>query len=165
MKETITTGLVAVILAAGAAYLRQLLAPLIILGVVMLLDYISGMARAWITKQMSSRIGVIGIVKKVGYLFAVGVAIVVDFIIQYAAANAGLDFGGVYIFGLLVTIWMILNECISILENLSEIGVPLPGFLMLLIKRLKKTAETKGESAAGAELPETQYYPDQDDDD
>lgn len=37
------------------------------------------------------------------------------------------------------------NECISILENISEIGVPLPPFLMRLIQKLKKTTEDKGE--------------------
>ena len=48
-------------------------------------------------------------------------------------------------FGLLVTIWLVLNECISILENISEIGVPLPSFLVALIQKLKKTTENKGE--------------------
>ena len=33
------------------------------------------------------------------------------------------------------------NECISILENISEIGVPLPAFLLKLIDKLKKTVE------------------------
>ena len=44
-----------------------------------------------------------------------------------------------------MTIWLILNECISILENISEIGVPLPSFLVALIQKLKKTTENKGE--------------------
>lgn len=149
MKENIITGLLAAILAGCAAYLRELIAPVIILAVVMLSDYITGLARAWVTRQLSSRIGVLGIIKKVGYLFVVGVAIVIDFVIQYAAGKAGLDFGSVYFFGLLVTIWLILNECISILENLADIGVPLPAFLVRLVKRLKKTTEAKGEELAG----------------
>ena len=53
--------------------------------------------------------------------------------------------GGFFFFGLLVTIWLLLNECISILENISEIGVPLPPFLVSLIQKLKKTTEVKGE--------------------
>ena len=44
-----------------------------------------------------------------------------------------------------MTIWLVLNECISILENISEIGVPLPAFLMKLIEKLKKTVENTGE--------------------
>ena len=46
---------------------------------------------------------------------------------------------------MVVTIWLLLNECISILENISEIGVPLPPFLVSLIQKLKKTTEVKGE--------------------
>lgn len=149
MKENIFTGVIAALLAAGAAYLQELLIPVLILGVVMLIDYITGMTRAWVTKQMSSRIGVVGIIKKVGYLFVVAVAIVADLMIQFAAGKAGLDLGSVYYFGLLVTIWLVLNECISILENLSDIGVPLPGFLVKLIEKLKKTTEARGEEASG----------------
>ena len=48
-------------------------------------------------------------------------------------------------FGLLVTFWLVLNECISILENLSAIGVPLPPFLMKIVDKLKQTTEAKGE--------------------
>ena len=95
--------------------------------------------------ELSSRVGVLGIVKKVSYLLAVVVAIAADWVVQTAAGQLGVDFGGFFFFGLLVTIWLILNECISILENISEIGVPLPSFLVALIQKLKKTTENKGE--------------------
>ena len=41
--------------------------------------------------------------------------------------------------------WLVLNECISILENISQLGVPLPSFLAALLQKLKSTAEGKGE--------------------
>ncbi len=148
MRENAGIALSAAALAAGAAYLRELIVPVIVLAAVMLADYGSGLARAWVTKELSSRIGVLGIVKKVAYLFVVGVAITVDFVVQFAAGKAGLDFGSVYFFGLLVTIWLILNECISILENLGGIGVPLPGFLLKLIERLRSSAEAGASAAA-----------------
>lgn len=47
---------------------------------------------------------------------------------------------------MLVTIWLIINELISILENLGSIGVPLPKFLLTIIKKLKTTTENKVES-------------------
>jgi toxin secretion/phage lysis holin len=144
MKENVFTGVLAALLAAGAAYLRELMVPVIVLLCVMIADYISGMARAWVTKTLSSRVGITGIVKKVGYLFVVGIGIVVDWIIQSAGTKIGIDMGGVYFVGLLVTIWLILNELISILENVSEIGAPVPEFLIKLIRRLKKTSEEKG---------------------
>ena len=44
-------------------------------------------------------------------------------------------------FGLLVAVWLIINEMISILENLSKLGVPIPGFLKVLLKKLKITTD------------------------
>lgn len=44
---------------------------------------------------------------------------------------------------MIVTIWFIINELISVLENLAEIGIPLPKFLVSLIKRLKVVVENK----------------------
>ncbi|WP_217959539.1 holin family protein [Acutalibacter muris] len=146
MKESALKTVIAVAVAGATAYFKELALPVIILAVVMSIDYISGMTEAWIRRELSSRVGVLGIVKKVAYLLAVAVAIVADWVVQTAAGEIGVDFGGFYFFGLLVTIWLILNECISILENLSEIGVPLPAFLLKLIEKLKKTVEDTGDS-------------------
>lgn len=148
MKENTVKGLIALVFAGAGAYFHELLAPVIVLGIVMIVDYISGLARAWIGATLCSRVGVLGIIKKIGYLFAVAVAVVVDWVIQTAAAKAGLALGGFYLFGLLVTIWLILNECLSVLENLAAIGVPLPAFLVKVVKKLKQTTEDKGEGAA-----------------
>ena len=145
MKENIFRGLITAAVAGAAAYFQELAIPVAVLFLVMVVDYVSGMARSWANGELSSSVGVLGIVKKVSYLLAVMVAIVTDWVIQTAAGQLGVDFGGFFYFGLLVTIWLILNECISILENISEIGVPLPPFLMELIQKLKKTAEVKGD--------------------
>ena len=148
MKENIIKGAFALILAGIAAYFRALLGPLIILAVVMIIDYITGMASAWVNKVLSSRAGIVGIIKKVSYLFAVIVAAALDYIIHSATAKAGIKIG------LVVTIWLILNECLSILENLTEIGVPLPAFLKKAVEKLKKTAERKGEEMTEQAAPD-----------
>ena len=154
MKENIFRAALSAVLAAVAVYFRKLIGPLAVLGVVMCIDYITGIAQAWVSGTLSSRTGVLGIIKKLGYLFAVAVAVVVDYVIQSAAIGAGLDLAGSYYCGLLVTIWLTLNECISILENLGEIGVPLPGFLMAIVKRLRQTTEKEGEKHAPSPAPE-----------
>lgn len=147
MNNTVKA-LVAAVCAAVSAYFHELLAPMLVLVAVMLLDYFSGLARAWEAKELSSQIGVRGIVKKLLYLVAVAVAVVVDWVIQTAAAKAGIDAVGVHFVGLLVAIWLILNECISILENISALGVPIPEFLQKIIQRLKQTTETEGEEGS-----------------
>lgn len=155
MKDFAIKGAVTLIFAGAAAYFHMLLGPLIVLAAVMLADYFTGIGAAWVAGTLSSRTGVLGIIKKIGYLFAVGVAVVVDYIIHTAAVGTGMDLGNFHIFGLLVTVWLILNECISILENLSEIGVPLPGFLVAIVKKLKKSAEKTGEAqTVEAEKPQ-----------
>lgn len=148
MKENILKGGLTLILAGAAAYFKQLVGPLIVLILMMAIDYITGIAAAWVQHELSSRTGIVGIIKKISYLFAVAVAVVVDYVIANAVVAAKPELTGLNVFGLLVTVWLILNECISILENLSEIGVPLPAFLMSIVKRLKKTTESKGDGAA-----------------
>ena len=148
MKENVVKGLVTLALASVWAYFRELAAPLAVLVAVMVMDYVTGMAEAWAGGTLSSRVGIMGIVKKLGYLFGVSVAVVADWVIQTAGEKAGMALDGFYMFGLLVTVWMILNECISILENISQLGVPLPGFLVKLVGRLKKTAEERGEGVS-----------------
>ena len=145
MKENTIKGIHVLIFTAAGAYFRELLGPALVLVIVMVIDYLTGMARAWIEKKISSRVGVIGVLKKIGYMVAVCVAIVVDWTIQTAAAKMGLEVGNFYMFGLLVTFWLVMNECISILENLAAIGVPLPPFLMKIVDKLKQTTEAKGE--------------------
>ncbi len=149
MRENMFKGLAAAAGAAVGLYFRELVIPVAVLVTVMILDYVTGMADAWAAKELSSKTGLLGIVKKLGYLIAVAVAVVVDWVIQSVAAKAGLEMGNFYAFGLLVTVWLILNELISILENLSALGVPLPEFLMKIIEKLKKTAEERGEGEHG----------------
>ena len=143
MKMNFIQGVFAAVSPAIAAYLNILLVPLIVLIVVMIIDYLSGMAQAYVSHTLNSRIGVIGILKKVGYLATVAVAIIADYIISEALMLLGTDIKLSYYIGLVVTIWFIINELISILENLAEIGTPIPKFLTKIIKRLKITVEKK----------------------
>ena len=128
-------------LGALAVYFNALLIPLIVLVAVMLIDYITGMAAASYTQQLSSRIGIMGIVKKAGYLALVAVGVVVDYLLSSALVHVGIDVQIAYCFGMIITIWLIINELISILENLGKLNVPLPGFLLKTIKSLKGRVE------------------------
>lgn len=151
MKENGWKALIAVFIGGISAYMQQIIIPLIILAAVMVIDYMSGMLRAWAQEQLNSRIGVKGIVKKLCYLLLVCVAGVVDWLIYSGLRKVGisLDFG--FCFGLMVTIWLIVNELISILENLAALEVPMPGFLTKIVKHLKNAVEVKGEEDTGGE--------------
>lgn len=130
-------------LGAAAAYFHVLMIPLCVMIAVMLLDYISGMVAAWSQKTLNSRCGVMGIIKKVGYIALVAVGIAVDYLITSALINVGISLQVNYCFGMIVTIWLIINELISILENLKRLGIPLPDFLVKIVSRLKNNVEDK----------------------
>ena len=112
----------------------------------MVIDYVTGMVKAYMTAQLSSRIGIKGILKKLCYMAMVAVGAGVDYLLRGALVQAGIDLHIKLFCGLLVAIWLIINELISILENLATIGVP--GFprLSKLLERLKNTV-SKGDNA------------------
>lgn len=134
-------------LAALISYLGVVAIPVTVLMTAMIIDYVTGMAAAWHNKKLSSKKGLSGIIKKISYLALVCVGMGVDWLIYSGLKQVGIiDLNYTIFFGLLVTIWLIINELISILENLGSIGVPLPMFLIKIVKRLKVTTENITES-------------------
>lgn len=132
-------------LAALLCYLQAMAIPLIILVVVMIADYISGMIKAYIKGKLSSKVGKIGILRKLSYFLVIITAAVCDWLIYKGLRLVKIEIELTYYIGVLVTVWLIINELISILENLGAVGVPLPGFLQKLIQRLKQTVEKEDE--------------------
>ena len=145
-KEFFQQTFISVALAGLLYYLNIIAIPVIILVCIMIIDYITGMISAWVNAELSSKKGIIGIVKKICYLFAIAAAMGIDWLIYSGMTQIGIQLDYTIFFGVLVTIWLIINEIISILENLAKIGVPLPKFLVNVIKRLKNTTESKFES-------------------
>ncbi len=149
MKETLYKSGSALLLTPLFAYFGKLGLPLVLLFAVIVCDYLSGLGAAWSTRTLSSRIGILGIVKKVCYLLMVAVGVIIDLILQNGLSDVlpslfGADSHPV---ALLVIVWLIVNECLSILENLSEIGIPLPGFLARIVTKLKHGLEEAADRA------------------
>lgn len=128
--------------AAGAlgAYFHQLIFPILVLILAMVIDYFSGLAAAWMREELSSRTGVVGILKKLGYLAMVTVGCLIDYLIQSVSEFSPIPYNS-YMVGLIVTAWLIINELISILENVARQGVPVPPFVGRILNHLKRTAE------------------------
>ena len=66
-----------------------------------------------------------------------------DMLIGYTVQYIGLNLSLPYIVATVVAVWLICNEVISILENLIDIGVDIPPFLMPLAKMIKGQVEDK----------------------
>lgn len=90
------------------------------------LDYISGLMKAYINKTLSSRIGMRGLIKKLGLLIIVMVGTLVD----RATGNTGAV-------RTLVIYYFVANEGLSILENLGQAGIPIPQSVKKALKALK----------------------------
>ena len=131
--------------AAFSVYFNALAVPLIVLLIAMTADYISGMTAAYISAELSSKRGIQGIVKKLSYMVMVAVAMGVDWLIHSGLGTFNINIDGDMWVGLIVTSWLIINEMISILENLSRIGVPMPAFLIKIVGKLKSTVDKDGE--------------------
>ena len=143
MHENTIKAVLAAALGALCSYALQLVIPVLVLVAVMLLDYVTGMAKAYSSGQLSSRIGLLGILKKLGYLVIVEVAGVVAWLIRYGLASVGVEFKAEFLIAVIVIVWLVINELISILENVAALGGPVPEFLRKLIRRLKVNIEQK----------------------
>ena len=148
MKYKTWHSVIALAIGGISAYMRLIFIPLVVLAAVMVIDYMSGMLKAWGNDELSSKVGLKGIAKKLCYLMLVCVAGVVDWLIFSGLKQVGISLNFGFCFGLIVTIWLIINELISILENLEALHVPMPTFLVNIIKHLKQSVETKGDNAA-----------------
>lgn len=129
--------ILSVVAAALGAYCREISIPVIVLTAVMAVDYLSGVAAAYVAKELSSRVGVIGIVKKVGYFCVVIVGMAVDYLAAVLGEQVGVELQGQF-FGLLVCAWLIINELLSILENAGRMGLPVPEFLREALEKLQE---------------------------
>jgi len=134
---------ISAVLAAVAAVCKELFFPFTVLCVLMTADYVTGMIKSWQKGKLCSQSGIKGFVKKLCYGIAVIAAIGVDYVVVTISTGFGYDINVHPYFALLCTVWLIINECISILENLSEMGVPMPAFLIKTAKRLKNNVEEK----------------------
>jgi toxin secretion/phage lysis holin len=120
----------------------QFYAPaLLILALCLFGDYVTGVIKAWIKNDLSSKAGLKGIVVKLCYLIGVAVGFAVDLLIRIAVSSAGFDIQTPFIIGLVMTLLFIGNELISISENLAVIGVPMPKNLVKSLRIFNKMFE------------------------
>lgn len=94
----------------------------------LVVDYITGVLVAVTKKQLSSELGLKGIIKKVMQLFLVGIAATLDNILS--TPDPYIRSAVIY--------FLLANEGISILENVAAAGVPVPGFLLKLLEQIKE---------------------------
>lgn len=94
----------------------------------MILDYITGVLRSFINKEVSSNIGLIGIARKSLILVVLIVGVLLDRLLNE----------GTWVFRTLIAYFYIANEGISLLENCVGLGLPVPQKLQDTLIQLKE---------------------------
>lgn len=98
--------------------------------IVMIIDYLTGVASAIYNKKLSSAIGFKGIIKKFCYLLIVALSVVIDNL----TGQSG-------VIRTLVIYFLVSNDGISIIENMAELNIKLPSKLIEVLEQLKKKGE------------------------
>lgn len=123
---TIVTGFVSVV-----SYLFGQDTELLgILATLLLLDFVTGFMAAWVNKELSSRQGLVGIVRKLGTLSALILAHMID---RALGEGAWIQTA--------TCVLLITNEGVSIVENLAVLGVPVPAPLREALAVLQRRGE------------------------
>lgn len=91
-------------------------------------DYISGVVCAILGGNLSSRVGAIGIAKKLGILCIIALSTLIqNHVFQTETLRSA------------VILYYISNEGISILENCAKLGIPIPEKLKNALKSIRES--------------------------
>lgn len=136
MAVTMITGFLSSVL--GVLYI-----PVMLMVLCNVIDYITGLMAAKYRNDggISSYRSIRGIRKKICMWLLVIVGAVIDWLLKYSAATMGFKMPFTFLIACVVAIWIICNEIISILENMIDIGTPIPPFLAPIIKNIKTQVE------------------------
>lgn len=135
-------GTVIAVVSALMSWLGILAIPVFLLVGCNVIDYLTGICAAkYRTESISSYKGIRGIIKKVCMWLLVVIGAWIDILINYAIHTAGIELTIPFVVATVVAVWLVVNEIISILENMIDIGVDMPPFLLPLMKNIKKKTE------------------------
>lgn len=95
------------------------------------IDYITGVLAAAKEHKLSSEVGFWGLVRKVCILALVGIGNLLD---QYVITSGA-------VFRTVVALYYIGNEGLSIVENMSTLGLPVPEKIRNALAQLKSNSE------------------------
>lgn len=98
--------------------------------IVIVIDYLTGIASAIYNKELSSKVGFKGVIKKFCYLLVVALSVVIDNLLGQSGLIRSL-----------VIYFFVANDGLSIIENMAEMNVKLPQKLIDTLEQIKKKGE------------------------
>jgi toxin secretion/phage lysis holin len=138
--------MVIAVVSALMSWLGILAVPVFLLVGCNVIDYLTGIfASKYRDEPISSYKGIRGIIKKICMWLLVVIGAWIDVLINYTIHTAGIELTIPFIVATVVAVWLVVNEIISILENMIDIGVDMPPFLMPIVKYIKRKTEETAE--------------------
>ena len=95
--------------------------------IVIIIDYLTGIASAIYNKELSSKVGFKGIIKKFCYLLVVALSVVIDNLLGQSGLIRSL-----------IIYFFVANDGLSIIENMAEMNVKLPQTLIDALEQIEK---------------------------
>lgn len=143
--NTKVSGIISAIIGGIIGWVSIIAIPFLLLVGFNLIDYFTAIFAAKNRgEKISSKKGLNGIIKKLSLWFAIICGGGVDWVLFFMSESLGMNIGIKYLVSTILCIWLIINEIISVLENIKDCGAPLPAFLLKLTKNIKSQIEEKG---------------------
>lgn len=110
--------LLSVVLGLVATFMEQYGVMIALVMIAILFDFATGLVKAKISGTLSSTVGTKGFFKKIALFICLFFGFFLDYAIPYMCRSVSIDITFNTPFGLIICFYIILNECISICENL-----------------------------------------------
>lgn len=120
---------------------------LLTLAMFVVFDIVTGIWASFVAKKVSSDVGIRGVSKKIGMFAAL---LLVHLVEDRSGVELNLEFGGAFAYTVI--------EIVSTVENLANIGVPIPKKLvevLIQVKKIKVESATKEDLKALHEAKES----------
>ena len=120
--------------------------PWLFLVLLNVMDYVTGLWAAPYRnpddkQPIKSYKSIRGIYKKLCMHLLIILGWVIDIIIKSMAHGGGFKFTYPPIFVIIIALWLTFNEIISIIENVQDIGTPIPKWLMPLVRFMQRQVD------------------------
>lgn len=111
---------------------------LMLLVLLICIDLVTGILKALVKKDLASREMLVGITRKLLIMVCVCIGFEVNAALLEYAKEAGVNYN--WDIRMFVILYFILEELLSVLENIAVIGVPMPKFIIQFLRVVVDTA-------------------------
>lgn len=136
--------LLSIMAGAIGAFSKQYGVLIVMVCTVIVMDWVTGViAAAAVGEPITSQKGTKGFWKKMALLTALFFGFFLDYFVPYAIKAVGIHVdANVAVFGMVIGCYIVLNECISICENLYKTNPSIiPGWIVKLLSNAKGQIE------------------------